>query len=521
MDPQVNQLSLTKVNDDLCCQSCLDKVILSKSQYSELLEDLHDLKRSKSVLARSEKALKEKVEAQKKDISRLQSDLSVKSCHHIDAKDKIQELSDEIEKLRAKYNDSEFSFKKFESASQIVKNLLDQQLHGNNKRSLGLGYKSVPPPFKDNYTSMSISEEEIAKEKQMTYGPKIVFENVENESTKETDCVGKGVNVTSDSETSAEEVKDDELKPSNSKFVPSVFQSHASGNIKFTLNAESTPYIPQQCHEREGNGFANENHSEMIDCIALNGQHMDSTKFERPKIVDHQKPKSKTCGFRKGEVKRYQKFFKQQKFQMPEPVEKSKVAAPKDCYGLSTDNRFEVNDSISLGGDCKNPDLRLTQSLKKFGELRFSVKTNNGSRLVLGRLMGIRLRVIAPDFRGYGLSDAPSEPEKACFTDLVNDIASILGSVAISKAFVVAKDFGGWVAYAFALLHPHKVAGIITSNVLFMPPGAFTEHFVFPEVFYVSRWQKKPNESNLWFGVIVEKEERHQLKSKVLSHHFL
>ncbi|KAL8209331.1 hypothetical protein R6Q57_006063 [Mikania cordata] len=108
-------------------------------------------------------------------------------------------------------------------------------------------------------------------------------------------------------------------------------------------------------------------------------------------------------------------------------------------------------------------------------------------------------RAIAPDFRGYGLSDAPSEPEKACFADLVNDTASILDFLAISKAFVVAKDFGGWVAYAFALLHPHKVAGIITSNVLFMPPGAFTDHFVFPEGFYVSRWQT-PGRAEADFG---------------------
>ncbi|KAK9070073.1 hypothetical protein SSX86_010472 [Deinandra increscens subsp. villosa] len=109
-------------------------------------------------------------------------------------------------------------------------------------------------------------------------------------------------------------------------------------------------------------------------------------------------------------------------------------------------------------------------------------------------------RAIAPDFRGYGMSDAPPEPEKACFADLVDDTASILDSLNISsKAFVVAKDFGGWVAYGFALLHPEKVAGIVTSNVLFMPPGAFTDHFVFPEGFYVSRWQK-PGRAEADFG---------------------
>ncbi|XP_023733525.1 uncharacterized protein LOC111881364 [Lactuca sativa] len=108
-------------------------------------------------------------------------------------------------------------------------------------------------------------------------------------------------------------------------------------------------------------------------------------------------------------------------------------------------------------------------------------------------------RVIAPDFRGYGLSDSPAEPEKASFDDLINDTASILDSLAISKVFVIAKDFGAMVAYPFALLHPHKVAGIIALGLPFMPPGAFTHHFVLPEGLYVRRWQE-PGRAEADFG---------------------
>ncbi|GJX36741.1 uncharacterized protein Tco_0248298, partial [Tanacetum coccineum] len=42
-------------------------------------------------------------------------------------------------------------------------------------------------------------------------------------------------------------------------------------------------------------------------------------------------------------------------------------------------------------------------------------------------------RVIAPDFRGYGLSESPADPEKASFADLISDTASILDALAISK----------------------------------------------------------------------------------------
>ncbi|KAK9068896.1 hypothetical protein SSX86_013012 [Deinandra increscens subsp. villosa] len=108
-------------------------------------------------------------------------------------------------------------------------------------------------------------------------------------------------------------------------------------------------------------------------------------------------------------------------------------------------------------------------------------------------------RAIAPDFRGYGLSDSPAEPEKATFADLINDTASILDALAISKVFVIGKDFGAIVAYPFALQHREKVAGIVTLGLPFMPPGAFTHEFVLPEGFYPRRWQE-PGRAEADFG---------------------
>ncbi|KVI01036.1 uncharacterized protein LOC112519530 [Cynara cardunculus var. scolymus] len=108
-------------------------------------------------------------------------------------------------------------------------------------------------------------------------------------------------------------------------------------------------------------------------------------------------------------------------------------------------------------------------------------------------------RAIAPDFRGYGLSDSPAEPEKASFADFVNDIVSILDSLGISKVFVVAKDFGAMVAFSFVLLHPEKVAGLISLGMIFVPPGAYKRSFALPEGFYVRRWQE-PGRAEADFG---------------------
>ena len=42
-------------------------------------------------------------------------------------------------------------------------------------------------------------------------------------------------------------------------------------------------------------------------------------------------------------------------------------------------------------------------------------------------------RAVAFDFRGYGLSQQPPEPEKASFDDLVVDIIGVMDNLGISK----------------------------------------------------------------------------------------
>ncbi|XP_077240215.1 epoxide hydrolase 2-like [Tasmannia lanceolata] len=100
-------------------------------------------------------------------------------------------------------------------------------------------------------------------------------------------------------------------------------------------------------------------------------------------------------------------------------------------------------------------------------------------------------RAIAFDFRGYGLSQEPPEPEKASFMDLVHDLLAILDSLAIPKAFLVGKDFGVVPAYQFALLHPERVSGVITLGLPFMllGPDLFPRH-LYPEGFYILRWKE-------------------------------
>lgn len=45
-------------------------------------------------------------------------------------------------------------------------------------------------------------------------------------------------------------------------------------------------------------------------------------------------------------------------------------------------------------------------------------------------------RAIAPDYRGYGLSDPPPEPEKTSSSDLINDLLGILDALAVPKVLL-------------------------------------------------------------------------------------
>ena len=50
-------------------------------------------------------------------------------------------------------------------------------------------------------------------------------------------------------------------------------------------------------------------------------------------------------------------------------------------------------------------------------------------------------RAIAYDFRGYGLSEKPAEPEKGGFMDLVEDTVSLLDTLGISKVMMYRCHF--------------------------------------------------------------------------------
>ena len=74
-------------------------------------------------------------------------------------------------------------------------------------------------------------------------------------------------------------------------------------------------------------------------------------------------------------------------------------------------------------------------------------------------------RVVAPDMRGYNLSDKPPGWRSYDTGLLADDIAGLIRSFGEQDAYVVGHDWGAAVAYAVAMGHPEVVRRLAILNV--------------------------------------------------------
>ena len=80
-------------------------------------------------------------------------------------------------------------------------------------------------------------------------------------------------------------------------------------------------------------------------------------------------------------------------------------------------------------------------------------------------------RVVAPDMRGYGHTDAPPGVEQYTMLHLVGDMVGVLKALGETSAVVVGHDWGAPVAWHCALLRPDLFRAVVGMSVPFSPPG--------------------------------------------------
>lgn len=120
-------------------------------------------------------------------------------------------------------------------------------------------------------------------------------------------------------------------------------------------------------------------------------------------------------------------------------------------------------------------------------------------------------RVIAPDQRGYGLTESPEAVTDFDMAHLTGDLVGLLDHLAIEKAVFCGHDWGGIVVWQLPLMHPDRCAGIIGLNTPFIrrypidPIELFRKAFG-PDMYIV--WFQTPDEPEAVLGADVAKSMR-------------
>jgi pimeloyl-ACP methyl ester carboxylesterase len=86
-------------------------------------------------------------------------------------------------------------------------------------------------------------------------------------------------------------------------------------------------------------------------------------------------------------------------------------------------------------------------------------------RKQVGALVAAGYRVLAPDLRGYGRSDAPGAVRDYTLDKVRGDVMALLDALGIDKVFLVGHDWGSLVAWQIATLAPQRVRRLVALSV--------------------------------------------------------
>jgi pimeloyl-ACP methyl ester carboxylesterase len=83
-----------------------------------------------------------------------------------------------------------------------------------------------------------------------------------------------------------------------------------------------------------------------------------------------------------------------------------------------------------------------------------------------------RRRVLVPDLRGWGWSDAP--PGDYAKSTFVADVVALLDAEGLERVDVIGHDWGGWTGFLLGLEHPDRVRRLVGLDI--QPPWPGRRH---------------------------------------------
>lgn len=127
----------------------------------------------------------------------------------------------------------------------------------------------------------------------------------------------------------------------------------------------------------------------------------------------------------------------------------------QDAWPITS--RFVQTDALRFHVlECGPEDGPLALLLHGFPEL------SESWREVMPHLAEAGLRVVAPDLRGYGETEAPKSGYD--IDSLTSDVVALIEALGRKRAHLVSHDWGGAISYCVAAMYPQVVERLVVCN---------------------------------------------------------
>jgi pimeloyl-ACP methyl ester carboxylesterase len=125
-------------------------------------------------------------------------------------------------------------------------------------------------------------------------------------------------------------------------------------------------------------------------------------------------------------------------------------------------------------------------------------------------LVAAGYRVIVPDQRGFGLTEAPGETKAYAIENYVADLAALLDALGLKKVLLVGHDWGAAVCWQFCMRHPERVDRYVAVSVghpTAYAKGSFKQkikayYIIFFQIKGLSEWMVTRADWWLWRKMI-------------------
>jgi pimeloyl-ACP methyl ester carboxylesterase len=134
-------------------------------------------------------------------------------------------------------------------------------------------------------------------------------------------------------------------------------------------------------------------------------------------------------------------------------------------------------------------------------------ETSYAWRHQLAGLASAGFRAVAPDLRGFGLSDCPIESERYTTLDIIGDLVGIMDALGETNAVLMGNDWGATIAWQAAQLRPDRFRAVVALGVPMMDRAPITPSRIFPQTeqaWFYTHYFSQPGqaESELDFDVV-------------------